>query len=173
MGLLQAASLLICEETQRKELGNCFPSLTVLCDIYAYESSPNGFLFLLDFFIKRCVTHTFFLLLMAIMQLRKFFSIMSRLEDRREWAGSFSVQIKKACEKYPEYACPLYPRAVVALWATEGLSLTPRYGKEWACAHLWYLFSLYSFTTLHCYFNIGDFCNELYSELLLSCCTKD
>lgn len=84
MGLLQAASLLICEEILRRELGNCFPSLTVLCDIRAYDFSLNGFSFLFDFFVKRCVTHIVFLLLMANMQLSKFFSIMSRLENRGE-----------------------------------------------------------------------------------------
>lgn len=77
------------------------------CVIYvAYEFFLNGFSFLFDFFIKRCVTHIFFLLLTANMQLSKFFSIMSRLENRGEWAGSFSVQIKKAWEKFPEYALP-------------------------------------------------------------------
>lgn len=41
--------------------------------------------FLFYFFIKRCVAHIFFLLLMANMQLSKFFRIMSRLENRVSW----------------------------------------------------------------------------------------
>jgi len=48
------------------------------------------------------------------MQLSKFFSVVSRLENRGERDGSFSVQIKKAWEKYAEYACPLYPGMLVA-----------------------------------------------------------
>lgn len=57
MGLSQAASVLSCEEILRRERGNCFPSLTVLCDVCAYEFSLNGFSFLFDFFIKMCVTY--------------------------------------------------------------------------------------------------------------------
>lgn len=81
-GLLRAASPLICEEIPKGELGS-FLSLILLGDRRASASSLDGFSFLLDFFIKRCATLIFLLLLMATVQPSEFFSIMSRLENRR------------------------------------------------------------------------------------------
>lgn len=111
-GLLRAASPLVCEEIRKGELGS-FLSLILLGDRWVSASSLDGFSFLLDFFIKRCATLIFLLLLTATVQPRGFFSIMSRLENRGEWAGAFSVQIKLAWEKYPEKYQSSLPRGSV------------------------------------------------------------
>lgn len=70
------------EEIPKGELGS-FPSLILLGDRRVSASSLDGFSFLLDFFIKRCATLIFLLLLTATVQPSEFFSIMSRLENRR------------------------------------------------------------------------------------------
>lgn len=57
---------------------------------------------------------------MANMQLSKFFSIMSRLENNV--LANSQCRLKKAWEKYIEYACPIYMKAVAALMGHWGLN---------------------------------------------------
>lgn len=115
-----SSRLLIYEEILRKELEIVsLPHGLVwyMCIWVLSKWVSTSFFFFFFFFIQRCITRIFVLILM---QLSKFFNIMSRLEN--SVLANSQCRFKKAGEKYIEYACLIYIKAVVALMDYWGLS---------------------------------------------------